>query len=660
MIWIIDGVVLFTWVWRNAQSLDLFTLTMGLCTLTAAVVLIFIGLSRSRLGSRLYPVVAWGAIALFAINFAVWTLREIAASPGYGLDEAAFVQYAAQQWAKGLNPYGLSLRHALQAFDVGSSGRTWQLNGHLVTHYSYPALPFEMARWAQMLGMTTQTPIILSAIAWVVSVVLLYLLLPPPWQMLSIILGSFSPLISSVVSGPIAVWALPFLIGAAFRWDTYSCRWTDQWRPVLMGVAISLNQIAWLLMPFVMVGMAREQVVQNAGWKTILRTMVTYLSVSFGVFFATNLLFIGESPRLWIKGIFAPFVSPLIPEGQGLIVLTMLHGLGGGFLPGMTGLALAVYSSLVVLVWWKFRWVKPWIFVLPFVALFVATRSFLYYLAILIPVGVVAAVSGRRVGPEERAPGRASGIFSTKHIALAWGLGLLTLTGGIFSQRGPLAMSIQSVHRAGDLQRIQQVTMRVHNRSNRPMSPHFASVQQGKILGTWTVVSGPRPLPAHHSARYLLTAHTIADMPRIGQAFAIAGLTAHPNTMSVSSSQNIAPIRVHLAVRGVGVHGAVAAGQPVEMIAQITSRWGMPVSAPHVALALSQTYYSSRGRGIAQATINRGQPGQSPVVQYTNRQGRARFIVKDAVSSTIPVMFTVVPLHHQVLHANTVGIIFHR
>lgn len=80
------------------------------------------------------------AILLVGVGALVaWSASVLVANPGYGTDEAAFVQYAAQVFLHGKDPYGANLAPALNRFGVPIQYATYLLNGKFVSSLGYPA-----------------------------------------------------------------------------------------------------------------------------------------------------------------------------------------------------------------------------------------------------------------------------------------------------------------------------------------------------------------------------------------------------------------------------------------------------------------------------------------------------------------------------------------
>jgi len=54
---------------------------------------------------------------------------------------------------------------------------------------------------------------------------------------------------------------------------------------------------------------------------------------------------------------------------------------------------------------------------------------------------------------------------------------------------------------------------------------------------------------------------------------------------------------------------------------------------------MGQITYTQQGLLLSQAIINRGQPGQTPVTAFTNKDGVATFVIEGTRASTNPIYF---------------------
>ena len=172
--------------------------------------------------------------------------------------------------------------------------------------------------------------------------------------------------------------------------------------PVALGVACSIKQTPWFCLPFLVLGLWIEA---RQDGRPPGRVVLRYLAIVVSVFAAVNLPFILWEPAAWARGTLLPFLTPLIPDGQGLVTLA-LHGVARGVsLPLLTVAsgALVLLTLLLAFVVWYPAMKRIWMLVLP-VIFFVAPRSLSTYLLDLLPAALVAAVSVAPARRRDRQP----------------------------------------------------------------------------------------------------------------------------------------------------------------------------------------------------------------------------------------------------------------
>jgi len=160
---------------------------------------------------------------------------------------------------------------------------------------------------------------------------------------------------------------LPFVILAVWRWDRYGkakgagvARWVG---PIALGLACSIKQTPWFLVPFLVIGIYIET---RRDRRNPIPVLGRYLGIVVAVFAAVNLPFAIWSPSAWWHGTLTPLTQPLVADGQGLVALA-LHGLTGG-----ADLKLLMYSStlallavLAVYITWYRQVKRIWLLLLP-------------------------------------------------------------------------------------------------------------------------------------------------------------------------------------------------------------------------------------------------------------------------------------------------------
>ena len=237
--WAVTGITIVLWglelfgyvdIYPWVSLLVVFLCIWGLGTVAAS-------LFPRAVDPRLAGALAWTTVGVVVGAFVAWALLQIISAPGYGTDEIAFDQYAAQLVAHGLNPYTHSMAPAFALFHVSPNGYTFLLNGNHVTSLSYPALSFLFYVPFVALGWTTQTAVVLNVVAWALGIVVAFKLLPRSYRPLALVVGSLGIYVSYAVGGVTDPVFIPLLIGAVFRWDRFvTQRGPSAWRgPMPVG-----------------------------------------------------------------------------------------------------------------------------------------------------------------------------------------------------------------------------------------------------------------------------------------------------------------------------------------------------------------------------------------------------------------------------------------
>jgi len=147
----------------------------------------------------------------------------------------------------------------------------------------------------------------INVLAWAAGMLLTYVLLPRSIRPLAIVIGSFSVYIAYAVGGVTDALFVPLLIGAVYQWDRFpTAKGPWAWRgPILLGLAMSVKQTPWLVLPFLVAGIALEaRRTQDA--VHALKTGGRYLAIALGAFLLPNIPFILADPHAWLSGVLTP------------------------------------------------------------------------------------------------------------------------------------------------------------------------------------------------------------------------------------------------------------------------------------------------------------------------------------------------------------------
>jgi hypothetical protein len=618
LIWILWGLRLYqpTFTVSGAPESGFIYTVAGVAALAVAC-----ARPTGRWATRLDLILLIGT--LLAIG--LWTRAAVFGSPGYGTDEVAFDQGASQLFLQGQNPYGADLTWTFDAFRVQPSGTTNTLAGEFVHTLSYPAGSFLVYVPLLALGVQAQAAIYVDTFFWVVGLATLWWVLPRSFRPLVPILGSLGIYIDYATGGVTDSLLIPFLVIALWRWDRFGddserswARWVG---PIALGLACTFKQSAWFIVPMLITAIAIESRSAGRGWRPLFR----YLGLFLAAFLIPNLPFIVMDPQAWARGVFLPFVEPLVPFGQGFVAISTTFFQGGGFLPAYTAAGAAIMVAvLAAYVGWYGR-LKPLLPVMPLIALLLPTRSLNSYYVYAIP-GLLVAITTTRPPPRFPWPVRPRSVRTTRLVAaIATLAGAAALALAVLSPP-PLVLHPVDQHTTGQLQSVDSLTLVADNTSANAITPHFAVALGAYMSSYWVVIDGPAVLPPHTSAKYVLRAPNAASMPSVSQESVLFALSEHPATISTARLFAATADRTQISPQA--VNHVVSNPPSVSFDVAVVDKVNNPIRMAGVEVSLGQVLYSSEGLFPGLASINGRPEGQSPVTALTDADGVAHFAVR--------------------------------
>ncbi|MGH9043590.1 MAG: hypothetical protein ACRDVP_01910 [Acidimicrobiales bacterium] len=420
----------------------------------------------------------------------------------YLTDAAALDHVAARVLVAGRNPYAGTLGAAASLLKVPSDFWTYTVGGGHIANVSYPAGSFLAYSPAFALGFHHQVVDWMDLYAWLASGLLLFFLLPRRIRWvgaLIVVTGFFTTIFAGGETDAIYI---PLAMLALYRWDRFALgrsagvvRWMG---PIALGIACTIKQTPWFLVPLLLIGLFIESHRAGGRW---LRVTTSYLLVVLGVFSVVNLPFIIWGADRWWHGISTPLTQPLVADGQGLVSLA-LHGLTGGADLGlMLWASAAAYLGVLVAFALFYDWLKGLLVVLVPIAFFFAPRSLTGYLVDLVPIAIIGLLSvhwpSKRPAPLKNPRKRRLG-----H-ALLTGIGAATAALSSFSLVGaPLALHVTSATIDTSQQGFLAVTLSVTNATNASLRPHFmVDVGGPHPSGFWLPKNGGDVVVAPHSSK---------------------------------------------------------------------------------------------------------------------------------------------------------------
>ncbi len=556
----------------------------------------------------------------------------------YGTDELAFGQYAATLVLRGVNPFTHSLAPSLALYHVPASFLTHYLNGSTITTSTYPAGSFLVYLPALAIGLGTQASIATDVVFWIVSMILMWALLPRSVSWLAALFLASSVYISYAIGGVTDSLYLPFAILALWRWDRFGdmtertiARWIG---PIALGVAMSVKQTPWFLLPFLLVGVAFEARAQGRSW---LRSSALYLAICAGVFVVINAPWIIASPSAWFDGSILPLFGSFVPIGQGLVNLTLIGRIGGGdlMLYTLAGAAWLVLALLLLALRYE-KTKRAWVFVV-IASFFFVPRSMATYLLMLIPAAIIAALSVQGAthdGPLDGIP-----------LVRRWDRGVLAISMlavvaavvGAVAAPPPLDMTVTGVSTNGRQGLVTGATLQVHNNTARVLHPTFTIVNAGYVTNFWTPAgagAAPVTIGPHQSEVLTLQAPDEPSMPNALTPFRMFAYTTGP--AAVSSTQAYMASAQSTYLTPDAIESPVRLGKARLFTVQVDQGQG---AAGGVRVDLGQVIYGQNGNLKGVASIDGLPGGASPASAITNAAGVATFTVTGVQTSTDPDYF---------------------
>lgn len=369
----------------------------------------------------IYPILLWSlwtAIQTTGVLAQGTVAALTVAPPRYGSDDMYYNHYNALLVLHGENPYAgpwlarevayfqnraytpIARGHFANPYDYPTQAQMDAIVGEYLAHpqsppleldprttHSYPAGAFLVSLPAVWAGAPS------SAIEQIALALLLGVLVvwttPPRWRLLiALLLLVDADGARQIVGSDFEIWPLALL---AFAWLSRERRW---WSVLLLSVACAIKQTAWLAAPFYLIWVWRAY-----GPREALRR----LGIAVAAFFVINLPWIVASPRAWASSLLLPVSLPLLPDGSGIVGLS---------LAGLFPLAPSVVYALLelaalagALAWYWRMWPRyPFaVLVLPLLPLVFAWRSSERYF-VLLPLAAIVALA-LTLGEQQRVRG---------------------------------------------------------------------------------------------------------------------------------------------------------------------------------------------------------------------------------------------------------------
>jgi hypothetical protein len=296
---------------------------------------------------------------------------------------------------------------------------------------------------------------------------------------------------SALIAGMIVAWRRPTL------------------RAILYGLAASYKQSPWLLFPFLIIRLWRDQEQDTAPEPRVRR--VGYFALVSGVVFAlTNAAYLVWDPVAWLKGVLSPMSSPLVYLSQG--------GLGGLTAFGYVNLPKSFYLlatlicfGLTLFAYWRhYAALRDLFVVLPALLMWFSYRTLVvYWVYWAFPALAILIRRPPPLRPPAQSPSwRLTALVAAGALAVLVGAGLL-MAGESPVVVGPLPpfLTVEG--------QVFRMNVRVQNKSSEFLTPRFGVHSDVTTYNTlpWLIESGPLALEPGQSAVYQISSNGQPSFP---------------------------------------------------------------------------------------------------------------------------------------------------
>ncbi len=493
--------------WTDAMTSD--PVVAGIISVCYAGILVCGVLALTARGRRALTRVDAGVLALAVVLVICKYWLNHA-----GTDEGVLTARAAAEILRGHPIYGQPWPGL---FGTPKVGITKTMSGSADYTYGYPPLAALLAAPVHAVVHSTAAATLVTTGALLAGSVALWALLPAPWRpaVTALCLG-FGLLPGYAYAGYPAITALALLVPAVVRWPATGVGGRLGRRGVLravcLGAACAAQQLAWFLLPFLLIGIYAVRR-GELGPRPALAVLARYTGTAALAWAAINVYFAAQDFHGWLHGLLLPLTQKAILHGQGVM------GISYYFTPGSSRLDYYSYATILLLIGLLaatvlfIRRLGPALTVLPWLPFYMATRSQDGYFLMMTPLWLAAAATvptAALAGAWQPRLPRLNGRRGKAALAAGLMAPSLLCVAIAAASPPPLRMSVtpRFTHRphsgTAATRVITAATVTAVNTTDERLTPHFADrVGQG-ASNWWTVTSGPATLAPHASATFVV------------------------------------------------------------------------------------------------------------------------------------------------------------
>ena len=289
--------------WTNTLRTSVFIVAIAF---SATFVAYLVSVSSTRKKGTAFALLL--VVLMITSSIAIARVEFVAAlgpSAPVGTDELAIDYYAAATFLAGHNPYTANFNQDLANSDISP---TLNLNGTRQYTYTYPALNFLLLTpFAALIGSYSNFLWVALTMGTAILIMCLVLLFRAGNDNTQLLIPAFA---ISLAMFSLTPWALPKLIVMLLLLLAYIFRQKAYAYPILLGMAVSVHEIAWIAFPFFLILTLKEN-----GRK---RALLVF-AISAAVFLVINAYFLYSSTAAFVNNLLGSGLPWLLPRGLDLM-----------------------------------------------------------------------------------------------------------------------------------------------------------------------------------------------------------------------------------------------------------------------------------------------------------------------------------------------------
>ncbi len=464
-------------------------------------IMVFGHFSKKMKSHRLYALLFAG-IVITSIFTCALVLR--AWGPAWrGVDEITYGYYASYFVLHGKDPYTMNMAPSLNQYGTPA---TIQLNGTVEGAYNYPALSLLPMILLSLLNIYGYVNV--AMIAAFITIAISFFIYHKSKYNSALLLPLVAWLFASFDTVPTIN---QYLAVGVFLVLAYMLRKRTLLYGVLLGLAASVNQLAWFAIPFFLVLTLREE-----GRKRALQA----LAMALIVFLLINGYFILQNPKAFIVDVLGVFgTSKLLPGGPNIAQLFISsYGVPLWVPAAITAVTFITFLALFYLYTATLR---PMIAIVPIFIFFLSWRNLEYYGLAFIPLMLVLCYCAEKEKIRDALRGKRYLIAALAAVTLL-SLGIVAYGHAVYAREDTLSITHMAplLEGSNGTYTINAIRVSVANNGNSYEQVSFLYVFNKGNSGNYTL--DPSPAISPHTMQNYTLDYTIRNVTNSSKIYVMA------------------------------------------------------------------------------------------------------------------------------------------